>query len=236
MNDGFVGPQVFRSGDGDVTGATGNLDRYLLEGAASGGRLALVEHILEPGVLAAPVHRHSREDEYSFVIDGTLGVIEEGAVITATRGDLVVVTIPLLAIGAVPVEPLAGKVVVDTNNYYPGRDGQVAELDDQTATSSELLQRHLPDARVVKAFNHIQAAELESDGLPAGSPGRRALAVFGDDSDAIELVQRWLDELGYDSLHGGPLAESWRIEPGTPGYGPRLDLPALRAALSDATR
>ena len=89
MNDGFVGPQVFRSGDGDVTGATGNLDRYLLEGAASGGRLALVEHILEPGVLAAPVHRHSREDEYSFVIDGTLGVIEEGAVITATRGDLV---------------------------------------------------------------------------------------------------------------------------------------------------
>lgn len=158
------------------------------------------------------------------------------AVGAATRGDLVVVTIPLLAIGAVPVEPLAGKVVVDTNNYYPGRDGQVAELDDQTATSSELLQRHLPDARVVKAFNHIQAAELESDGLPAGSPGRRALAVFGDDSDAIELVQRWLDELGYDSLHGGPLAESWRIEPGTPGYGPRLDLPALRAALADATR
>ena len=89
MNDRNDGPQVLRSSDGDVTGGAGNLDRYLLESAASGGRLALVEHMLEPKVLAAPVHRHSREDEYSFVIDGTLGVIEEGGVITATRGDLV---------------------------------------------------------------------------------------------------------------------------------------------------
>jgi len=73
MNDRNDGPQVLRSSDGDVIGAAGNLDRYLLESAASSGRLAIVEHTLEPRVLAAPLHRHSREDEYSFVIGGTLG-------------------------------------------------------------------------------------------------------------------------------------------------------------------
>jgi predicted dinucleotide-binding enzyme len=157
----------------------------------------------------------------------------EGA---ATRGDLVVVTIPLHAISSVPVEPLAGKIVVDTNNYYPGRDGQIAELDDHSETSAGLLQRHLPASHVVKAFNHIGAAELQSEGTPAGAGGRRALAVYGDDTAAVETVSRWLDELGYDAVVGGTLAESWRIEPGTPGYGPRLDAGGLRQALSDASR
>lgn len=157
----------------------------------------------------------------------------EGA---ASRGDLVVVTIPLHAIGRVPVEPLAGKVVVDTNNYYPGRDGQIAELDDHSETSAGLLQRHLPTSHVVKAFNHIGSADLESQGTPAGSPDRRALAVFGDDDAAVDTVRRWLDELGYDAVVGGGLAESWRIEPGTPGYGPRLDADGLRQALADASR
>jgi predicted dinucleotide-binding enzyme len=157
----------------------------------------------------------------------------EGA---ATRGDLVVVTIPLRAIDDVPVEPLAGKVVVDTNNYYPGRDGQIAELDDGSGTSAGLLQRHLPTSHVVKAFNHIQSGQLENDGTPAGTPGRRALAVFGDDADAVTTVSRWLDELGYDPVPGGALAESWRIEPGSPGYGPRLDAEGMRQALAGATR
>src|SRR3954469_24211839 len=106
----------------------------------------------------------------------------EGA---ATRGDLVVVTIPVKAIGDVPGEPLAGKIVVDTNNYYPARDGRIAELDDKTATSAELLQRHLPASQVVKAFNHIQYSQLESEGTPAGTSGRRALSVFGDDAEAL---------------------------------------------------
>ena len=108
----------------------------------------------------------------------------------ATRGDLVVVTIPLHAIGAVPVEPLAGKVVIDTNNYYAARDGQIAELDDHRATSAGLLQRHLPTSHVVKAFNHIQSTQLESEGTPAGTPGRRALALFGDDGGAVDTVSR----------------------------------------------
>jgi 8-hydroxy-5-deazaflavin:NADPH oxidoreductase len=154
----------------------------------------------------------------------------------AARGDLVVVTIPLRAIGDVPVEPLAGKVVIDTNNYYPARDGQIAELDDHTGTSAGLLQRHLPTSKVVKAFNHIGSAQLASEGSPAGTPGRRALSLFGDDPQARDTVSTLLDELGFEPIDGGPLAESWRIEPGTPGYGPQLDADGLREALANATR
>lgn len=84
-----LGPRVVRAGEGDVTGEPGLLDRYLLESAASDGRVALVEHIPDPKSLAAPIHRHSREDEYTFVLAGTLGVIEEGVEITASPGDFV---------------------------------------------------------------------------------------------------------------------------------------------------
>ncbi len=122
----------------------------------------------------------------------------------AAAADLAVVTVPLRAIGSVPVEPLAGKVVIDTNNYYPARDGQIAELDDESTTTSELLQRHLPASRVVKAFNHIYAAELTSDGQPAGTPGRRALAVIGDDQDAVATVAQLVDSFGFDALGVSP--------------------------------
>ncbi len=94
----------------------------------------------------------------------------------AAAGDLVVVAIPLRAYRDVPVAPLTGKVVIDTNNYYPARDGHIPELDDESTTTAELLQAHLPESRVVKAFNHIRAPELTTDGSPAGTPGRRALA------------------------------------------------------------
>src|SRR5262245_31815746 len=89
-------------------------------------------------------------------------------------GDVVVVTIPLKNYRSVPVEPLAGKIVIDTNNYYPQRDGRIPELDDGSTTSAELLQAHLPKSKVVKAFNHISASQITTDGLPAGAPNRRA--------------------------------------------------------------
>jgi len=164
------------------------------------------------------------------------GASADTAAGAAARGDLVVVTIPLHAVDDVPVEPLAGKVVIDTNNYYPGRDGQIAELDEHRGTSTGLLQRHLPASRVVKAFNHIESSQLASDGTASGTPARRALALFGNDAEARGTVARLLDELGFDAVDGGPLAESWRIEPGTPGYGPRLDADGMEQALAAATR
>ncbi len=154
----------------------------------------------------------------------------------ATSGDIVVVTVPLRAYQDVPVEPLAGKVVIDTNNYYPERDGRIAGLDGKTTTSAALLQEHLPTSRVVKAFNHIQSAHLTEHASPAGTADRRALTIAGDDADAKATVSALIDELGFDVVDAGSLADSWRIEPGTPGYGPRLDSAGMTEALGAATR
>ena len=137
----------------------------------------------------------------------------------AAAGDLVVVTVPLKAYREVPVEPLRGKVVIDTNNYYPERDGQIAELDDASTTSSELLQAHLPDSHVVKAFNNIYFGHLGSLQRPAGDAERSALAIAGDDEEAKRTVTRFLDSIGYDAYDAGPLAEGWRFQPDTPAYG-----------------
>ena len=154
----------------------------------------------------------------------------------AAAADIAVVTIPLKAIGSVPVEPLAGKVVIDTNNYYPQRDGQIDELDDESTTTSELLQRQLPTSKVVKAFNHIGSAELTVDGQPAGTPGRRALVVAGNDADARATVVALLDSFGFDAVELSPLSEGWRIQRDTPGYVTRHTAESLREALAQAKR
>jgi 8-hydroxy-5-deazaflavin:NADPH oxidoreductase len=154
----------------------------------------------------------------------------------AAAGDFVVVTVPLKAALHIPVAPLAGKVVIDTNNYYFERDGHIDEIDNHEITVSGLLQRHLVDAKVAKGFNHIQSAQILSDAEPSGTPGRRALATASDFPEAIELVTRFFDEIGFDTVNIGPLSESWRIDRDTPGYGGKLDAEQLRAKLAEAVR
>ncbi len=154
----------------------------------------------------------------------------------ARAGDVVVVTVPLKAYRSVPSAPLAGKIVIDTNNYYPQRDGRIPELDNESTTTSELLQAHLPQSKVVKAFNHIYAAELTTHGQPRGSKNRRALVIAGDDADAKEAVTHLLDQFGFDTVDAGPLQEGWRIQRDTPGYGPRRTAAELRADLAAARR
>jgi 8-hydroxy-5-deazaflavin:NADPH oxidoreductase len=151
-------------------------------------------------------------------------------------GDIVVVTVPLKNYRQVPVAPLAGKVVIDTNNYYPQRDGHIPELDNESTTTSELLQAHLPASKVVKAFNHIYAAQLTTDGLPAGAKTRRALVIAGDDAAAKAAVAGLLDQFGFDTVDAGPLKEGWRIQRDTPGYGPRRTADELRKDLAAAKR
>jgi predicted dinucleotide-binding enzyme len=158
------------------------------------------------------------------------------AVGAAEAGDIVVVTVPLKNYREVPVAPLAGKIVIDTNNYYPQRDGHIPELDNESTTTSELLQAHLPTSKVVKAFNHIYAAELTSDGQPAGSKNRRALVIAGDDQMAKATVNHLLDDFGFDVVDAGPLKEGWRIQRDTPGYGPRRTAEELRKDLAAAKR
>ena len=154
----------------------------------------------------------------------------------SSAGDIVVVSVPLKNYRQVPVAPLAGKVVIDTNNYYPQRDGQIPELDNESTTTAELLQAHLPSSKVVKAFNHIYAAQLTTDGRPAGTPNRRALVIAGDDASAKRAVTSLLDDFGFDTVDAGPLKEGWRIQRDTPGYGPRRNADELRRDLAAAKR
>jgi predicted dinucleotide-binding enzyme len=154
----------------------------------------------------------------------------------AKAGDIVVVTVPLKNYRDVPVAPLAGKIVIDTNNYYPQRDGHIPELDNESTTTAELLQAHLPTSKVVKAFNHIYAAQLTTDGKPAGSKDRRALVIAGDNVDAKATVRNLLDQFGFDTVDAGLLKEGWRIQRDTPGYGPRRTAEELRQDLAAAKR
>jgi predicted dinucleotide-binding enzyme len=157
----------------------------------------------------------------------------EGA---AKAADIAVVSVPLKNYKSVPVEPLAGKIVIDTNNYYPARDGHIAELDNESTTTAELLQAHLPTSKVVKAFNHIYAHEITAHAQPAGTKDRRALVIAGDDADAKTTVTRMLDQFGFDTVDAGPLKEGWRIQRDTPGYGPRRTAEELRKDLAAAKR
>jgi 8-hydroxy-5-deazaflavin:NADPH oxidoreductase len=138
----------------------------------------------------------------------------------ARAGDLVVVAIPVRACFDLPTAAFAGKVVLDTGNYYPERDGHLAELDDGSLTSSELLARELPGARVVKVFNNIFFKHLRNLARPAGAADRSALPIAGDDPAAKAAVTEFLNAIGYDAVDVGALADGWRYQPGTPAYGP----------------
>ena len=154
----------------------------------------------------------------------------------AAAGDFAVVTVPLKNYKDIPVEPLAGKVVIDTNNYYWERDGRVPALDQGLATTSGLLQEHLPESKVAKGFNHIMAKDITTDGTPAGTENRRALATASDYPEAAELVTRLYDEFGFDTVNVGPLSESWRVERDRPAYVARQNATELKDNLAKAPR
>ena len=139
----------------------------------------------------------------------------------AEAGDLVVVSVPFHAHRQLPVEQLAGKVVLDTDNYYPQRDGNFAELDEGKLTSAELEQQHWAAAKVVKVFNNIFFRHLKSLPRPTGAADRTALTIAGDDAGAKQATTAFLDAIGYDAVDLGPLAEGWRVQPGQPAYGPQ---------------
>ena len=154
--------------------------------------------------------------------------IEEAA---AAGDPLVVVAVPVAAYASLPTGPLAGKVLVDTGNYAPSRDGRIAELEVGTWTSSKMLAAQVPRARVVKMFNTIYYADLRDQGRPSGSPDRRALPMAGDDATAKALVAELVDQIGFDTVDTGPLATGRSFQPGSAVYNVRLDALALASAL-----
>jgi 8-hydroxy-5-deazaflavin:NADPH oxidoreductase len=154
----------------------------------------------------------------------------------AKDADLVIVTIPVKAIPLLPAGVLdgakPGAPIVDTGNYYPARDGHIKEIEDGM-TESRWASEQLGHP-AVKAFNNIRAQHLLERGKPAGSSGRIALPVAGDDPQTKRVVMDLVDELGFDPVDAGTIDESWRQQPGTPAYGTDLDAQGLARALLEA--
>jgi 8-hydroxy-5-deazaflavin:NADPH oxidoreductase len=154
----------------------------------------------------------------------------------AAAGDFAIVAIPITTVDQVPVEPLAGKVVIATINYFPQRDGHIPAIDSGTTTAPGVLQAHLPASKVVRGFSMLDAADMSGDGYPNGDPKRRALALAGDDPAAKQLVAGLYDEFGFDAVDLGGLDESWRVDPGQPAFVTRQNLAELRANVAKARR
>ena len=158
----------------------------------------------------------------------------------AARGrDLVVVTIPEGHIPKLPPgmfkDASKDLIVIDTGNYYPRqRDGRINGIEDGLL-ESRWVEQQLGHP-VIKVFNNIHAEHLAKFGKPAGTPGRLALPVSGDDAKAKAVVMDLVNDIGFDAVDTGGLDESWRQQPGTPVYGADLDAAGVRRALAEATR
>lgn len=152
----------------------------------------------------------------------------------ARAGDIVVVAVPFKNYVDSPVGALARKVVIDTMNYYPNRDGHFEELDSGTTTSSELLAQHLAGAYVVKAFNTIRWDSLRDKAQPAADGPHIGIPISGDDTAAKQEVDDLLAEIGFDGVDAGPLGAGGRKhQPGAPAYGVELPSDELAALISD---
>ncbi|PAU74527.1 NADPH-dependent F420 reductase [Halomonas salipaludis] len=179
---------------------------------------------------------NSRGPETLKVLAADIGCSAGTSADAAAFGEVVILTVPFKKVFEIKSTLLEGKIVIDTNNYYPERDGRVTELDELRTTTSAMVARHFPGACVVKAFNAILAADLQIESINSFGSAKRSLPIAGDDKQAKQIVARLHHQFGFDVVDVGSLEDSWRFERAKPAYCIPLDVAGLKDAINKAER